>query len=279
MKKTTFFFHCYFKNILLIGGLILISITSCRRADQKHHVKIQTVYGDMVVELYNETPKHRDNFIKLVERDYYNDLLFHRIIKEFMIQGGDPDSRGAEEDEKLGNGGPGYTIDAEFNPALFHKKGVIAAARKGDKSNPQKASSGSQFYIVQGKRFTEEELDSLEDEKLMKESQKIFMKKQWILKDSFMYYQQHHLYEKIDSLREKLREEADSIAMTNRFTIPEEHRKVYKQEGGTPHLDGNYTVFGEVTEGLSVIDSIAGVETGVSDRPLKDIVMKIELID
>lgn len=278
MKKTTLFSNNQWK-LLFFGILLSISMLGCNLKEKKHHVKIKTPYGDMIVELYNQTPKHRDNFIKLTERKYYDGLLFHRVINEFMIQGGDPDSRNAEEGARLGNGGPGYDIDAEIVPELFHKKGVIAAAREGDRSNPKRASSGSQFYIVQGKRFTEEELDSLEDEEFMKESRKIYKKKQWSNKDSILYYQQHQMYEKIDALRERLQQEADSIAMINRHSIPEDHRNIYKKIGGTPHLDGKYTVFGEVIEGKNIIDSIASVRTNLGDRPLKDIKMIIELVD
>ncbi|QZE14036.1 peptidylprolyl isomerase [Halosquirtibacter laminarini] len=278
MRKTTIVWNTRIKTFLFI---ILLSVTlaGCINNEKKHHVRIKTIYGDMVVELYNETPKHRDNFIKLTKRKYYDGLLFHRVINEFMIQGGDPDSRGAEKELKLGNGGPGYDIDAEIVEGLFHKKGVIAAAREGDRSNPQRASSGSQFYIVQGKRFTEEELDSLEDTQFLKETQRIFNENQWGLRDSFTFYQQNMLYEKVEQLRNRLRLQADSIAMKSRITIPEEHRKVYKKIGGTPHLDGKYSVFGEVIEGLNVIDSIASVKTGERDRPIEDVVMNIELID
>lgn len=278
MKKTNLSSSTLWRQ-LMVGIILSISLLGCNIKEKKHHVRIKTPYGEMIVELYNQTPKHRDNFIKLTERKFYDGLLFHRVIDQFMIQGGDPDSRGAEEGARLGNGGPGYDIEAEIRPELFHKKGVIAAAREGDRSNPQRASSGSQFYIVQGKRFTEEELDSLEDEQFLKESRQIFKKKQWVNKDSILFYQQHQMYEKIEELRERLHQEADSIAMVNRYSIPENHRKIYKKIGGTPHLDGKYTVFGEVIKGKNIIDSIASVRTNLADRPLKDIQMIIELVD
>jgi len=208
--------------------------TVVTKKDRKRDVLIQTNYGDMVVRLSNETPLHRDNFLKLVKSNFYDSILFHRVINNFMIQAGDPNSKRAEKGQPLGNGGPGYTIPAEFRPDLFHKKGVIAAARMGDNVNPQKASSGSQFYIVQGKIFTDAGLDSTETFRL------------------------------------------------NGRKIPKEQREVYKTIGGTPHLDQNYTVFGEVVKGLDVVDKIAAVATSKladRDRPLEDVrIIKARLI-
>ena len=192
-------------------------------------VKLSTEYGDMVIKLYNETPLHRDNFIKLVKGHYYDSLLFHRVINQFMIQGGDPESKGAPIGKMLGNGGPGYTVPAEFNKQYFHKKGVLAAAREGDGVNPSKASSGSQFYIVQGRKWTNNELNTMEQ-------------------------QRHHL-------------------------IPWEQKEVYMKTGGTPHLDGDYTVFGEVISGMEVIDKIGALAVDRGNRPLKDVKMSISLIE
>ncbi len=211
-------------------SLLLFAAFSCGSSHQKHNmVRIKTPYGDMLVELYDETPKHRDNFISLVEKGYYNGLLFHRVMRNFMIQGGDPDSRNAAKGQMLGSGGPGYTIPAEFNPNLIHLKGAVAAARRGDQVNPQRASSGSQFYIVQGRTFSDAELDQIE-------------------RDNHMKY------------------------------TPEQ-REAYKTIGGTPFLDGQYTVFGKVTEGLEVIDKIAAQPTDRANRPLEDIPMEIEIAD
>lgn len=192
-------------------------------------VMISTSHGDMIIELYNETPQHRDNFLKLAEEGFYNGTLFHRVIDGFMIQGGDPDSKNAEPGTPLGMGGPGYTVPAEFVPSLIHRKGALSAARMGDQVNPEKASSGSQFYIVQGKAYTPEELDMIE--------QRI------------------------------------GQPMTN------EQRVTYSSEGGTPHLDGGYTVFGQVVEGLDVIDKIAAVEKDPADRPLQDIEMTVKILE
>lgn len=216
----------------LLLSLLLISCASqknLRKADLRKDVLLETNYGTMRVRLSNETPLHRDNFLKLTKNGYYNGVLFHRVIHKFMIQAGDPDSRKAVAGKPLGEGGPAYTVPAEFRADLFHKKGVIAAARERDDVNPQKASSGSQFYIVQGKIWTDGGLDTLEVKRL------------------------------------------------NGRKIPRDQRTVYKTIGGTPHLDQNYTVFGEVIEGLNVIDSIAAVATSKEkdkDRPLKDVVIK-----
>lgn len=207
---------------------IIIMTTLTQAQTTQRIVEISTDYGKIQVKLYDNTPLHRDNFIKLVTEGYYNGTLFHRVIKSFMIQGGDPESKNAEPSKMLGNGGPDYTIPAEFKKENFHKKGALAAARLGDNVNPQKASSGSQFYIVQGKKYADLELDQIEQR------------------------------------------------MGTKFTT--EQREAYKTVGGTPHLDGNYTVFGEVTSGLDVIDAIAAVQTGQSDRPVKDVKMTIKII-
>lgn len=191
-------------------------------------VLINTSLGDIVVELYNETPKHRDNFIKLAKSGYLNNTLFHRVIPKFMIQGGDPDSKNALPSVQLGNGGPGYTIPAEFNSKFFHQKGALAAARAPDGVNPKKESSGSQFYIVEGEVLSLERLS---------------------------------LYEK------KLG-----------VNFSPEQKQAYTTLGGTPHLDGSYTVFGQVVRGLDVISKIAQVKRDQKNRPLEDIIMKVKII-
>lgn len=218
-------------RILMYGVIIVSLLASCNAArvtgaDKRKDVLLQTSMGNITVRLSDATPLHRDNFIKLVKSKYYDGILFHRVINRFMIQAGDPDSRNASAGQPLGNGGPGYTVPAEFRPELFHKKGMIAAAREGDDINPAKASSGSQFYLTQGKVFTPAELDSLEIKRLKGRK------------------------------------------------IPAAHRKVYETLGGVPHLDQNYTVFGEVIAGIEVIDNIAVVPTSKGadkDRPLKDV--------
>ncbi|MBX2934108.1 MAG: peptidylprolyl isomerase [Ferruginibacter sp.] len=191
-------------------------------------VKITTDSGVIIVHLYDRTPLHRDNFIKLVKDHFYDSLLFHRVIQSFMIQGGDPDSKHAQPGQQLGSGDVGYTIPAEFDTTLFHKKGALAAARQGDQVNPLKASSGCQFYIVQGKKWTDQDLDM--------------------------------------------------ISMQNGIKFSPAKREIYKTIGGTPFLDMNYTVFGEVESGLDVVDKIASVPKAPGDRPIGDVRMYMELV-
>ena len=270
---------------LLILSLVLLAVAGCNRNKYpKNSVLISTKYGDMVVKLYDETPKHRDNFLKLVKEKYYDGTLFHRVIHEFMIQGGDPDSRKASQGQVLGEGGPGYDIPAEFNPALIHKKGVIAAAREGDEVNPQKASSGSQFYIVQGKAYTNPELTQLEQKINQRNLMKFF--------DQFLQKRENATYRaklteyrtKNDSISYmKLVNEIQPMvesefAKTKPFKFTDQQRKVYTTVGGTPFLDGNYTVFGEVIKGLEVLDKIAAVKTDGNNRPAEDIKMTVTIL-
>jgi cyclophilin family peptidyl-prolyl cis-trans isomerase len=209
----------------------LILITAALAGKPKNqYVRIKTIYGECVIRLYNETPKHRDNFIKLAKKGFYNGTLFHRVIQNFMIQGGDPTSKDtakAKPGAELGNGDVGYTIPAEFRDSLFHKRGVLAAARD---DNPAKASSGCQFYIVEGKRFTDGKLDTLEQTRLKGRK------------------------------------------------IPAWQREYYKSVGGVPHLDQNYTVYGEVVSGIDMVDRIAAVTRNKKDRPLVDVPMTVELL-
>jgi cyclophilin family peptidyl-prolyl cis-trans isomerase len=208
-----------------IGFMMPVNAQSAKSGSKEKMVEISTEYGKMKIKLYNETPKHRDNFIKLVSEGFYDDLIFHRVIKDFMIQGGDPNSKNAAPDAMLGSGDVGYKIPAEINPVLHHKKGVLAAARD---NNPEKASSGCQFYIVQGRKSNDAELDAMQARSGIKYTEK--------------------------------------------------QRNDYKTLGGTPHLDGGYTAFGEVVEGLEVIDKIAAVQTKPGDRPVQDVKMQIRVI-
>lgn len=202
-----------------------------KKKDRRRDVELVTTEGTIVVRLYDSTPLHRDNFLRLVKSRYYDSMLFHRVIKDFMIQAGDPNSKRAASGQPLGSGGPGYRIPAEFRPSIFHKKGTLAAARD---NNPEKASSGSQFYIVQGKKFTDAGLDSVE-----------------------------------------------TFRLSGR-KLPAEHRELYRTIGGTPHLDQNYTAFGEVVRGLEVVDKIAYVPTSSGpdrDRPVQDVrIIKARLV-
>ena len=216
---------------LFTTALILLAITTAfAKGPKNQYVRIRTGYGDCIIRLYNETPKHRDNFIKLVKQGFYNGTLFHRVIQNFMIQGGDPDSKDttkAKPGAELGNGDVGYTVPAEFRDSLFHKRGVLAAARD---DNPAKASSGCQFYIVEGKRYTDGKMDTLETTRL------------------------------------------------KGFKIPAWQREIYKTVGGTPQLDHNYTVYGEVVTGIDMVDRIAAVKKDQRDRPEKDVPMTMELL-
>ena len=272
-------------NKFINGGILLATIlmfscgTAQNKAEKRTVVLIKTELGDMKVELYNETPKHRDNFLKLVKEGYYNGVLFHRVIKEFMIQGGDPDSRNAKPDQQLGNGGPTYTIDAEINPKFLHQKGALAAARQGDGMNPEKKSSGSQFYIVQGLVFPGNDLPALEAKGNEQLEQSYIRQLARDNEDSLKFYQQAGNQMALAILMDRLRTEALAKVEKNPFKLTDEQRKVYTTVGGTPHLDGNYTVFGQVIEGLAVIDAIAAQPVGLNDRPQKDIKMEISVLN
>lgn len=219
------------KKSLIFGIFAMLSTTLMAKDSNPSKEKketmviISTDYGDMKIKLYDETPLHRDNFIKLAKEGFFDGLLFHRVIPQFMIQGGDPTSRDAKPGQQLGAGGPGYTIPAEFNPNFIHKKGALSAARQGDQVNPKRASSGSQFYIVQGRTASAQEL------------------------------------------------QRGGIKYT------EEQMKIYAEQGGTPFLDGQYTVFGEVVEGLDVIDKIAAVRTAPGDRPIEDVKFTVKVVE
>lgn len=212
---------------------ILICCTlaaTAREGNKCKRVLIATNKGNITVELYDETPRHRDNFLHLCATHYYDSLLFHRVIENFMIQGGDPDSRHARMDKPLGEGGPGYTLPAEIDfPRHFHRRGALAAAREGDKTNPQRRSSGSQFYIVWGRRFTKKE---------------------------------------VRKMAQQLQEKSEG-----KITMPDNVRETYVKTGGAPHLDGTYTVFGQVVEGLDVVERIQKAATIEGDRPFDDIVI------
>src|ERR1700761_3256935 len=210
---------------LLTLTLLFIAFAAFAKPPKNQYVRIKTTYGECIIRLYNETPQHRDNFIKLAKKGFYNGTLFHRVIQDFMIQGGDPDSKNAKQGVQLGNGDVGYTIPAEFRDSLFHKRGVLAAARD---DNPAKASSGCQFYIVEGRRLTDEEIDKQEKRAGRK--------------------------------------------------IPEWQRAWYRSVGGTPHLDGSYTVYGEVVAGIDMVDLIAALKRDTNDRPLTDVPMTVQVL-
>lgn len=248
--------------------------------DSLRVILIETPYGNIKLKLYNETPLHRDNFLKLIEKHFYDSLLFHRVINGFMIQGGDPDSKNAPPRKMLGQGEVGYTIPAEFNPKHFHKRGALAAARNSDEVNPEQASSGCQFYIVQGKVFMDSLLYVLSKRITRMKAYNIVVRKKEN-KELIEKYVQVQKEENPDNMK-KIRAEIDALTEEEMqklilYQFSEEQRKAYTTIGGTPHLDGSYTVFGEVTEGMDVVDKIASVPRDRADRPLTDVRMKISI--
>ena len=235
-------------------------------------VDITTSLGDIKVLLYGDTPKHRDNFVKLVDEGFYNGVLFHRVINEFMIQAGDPESKNAPAGKMLGSGDPGYTLEAEFvYPKHFHKRGALAAARTGDDMNPERRSSGSQFYIVTGKAYNESQLAQMEKQMAMMQKQEIFNKLVEEHRDSVMAMRRNRDQAGLQKLQEELVAITEQKAAENPAKMTPEQRQAYSTIGGTPHLDGSYTVFGEVIEGMDVVDKIQNVETGAADRPVEDV--------
>lgn len=270
-----------FFGAIMLGFVMLGLYSFVKKKEKFTYVEVSTNFGDMKFKLYNETPLHRDNFIKLTEEKYFDSLLFHRVINNFMIQGGDPDSKGAKEGKMLGNGGPGYQIDAEFNSTLIHKKGVLAAAREGDLQNPLQKSSGSQFYIVQGQVFDSAQLARVETHRLEGCRKEEFKK---CLNDSNNQELKKAYAEAMKKrdreLGQKLIDSVNVIIEPNleQYKYTQEQKEVYKTIGGTPHLDYAYTVFGEMIEGFDVLDSIAAVQTDRNDRPLEDVMMKIRIV-
>ena len=240
-------------------------------------VKIQTMLGDIVVRLYDETPIHRDNFVKLVKAGYYDGTLFHRVIKDFMIQGGDPDSKGAPAGKMLGVGGPDYTLEAEIKDGLFHKRGALAAARQGDEVNPERRSSGSQFYIVWGQVYNEGQLRQFSKQMKMQKVQAAFNQLAVQHRSEIMQLRRERNQAGLQELQDKLVAEAQAQVTGEGLT--EEQLKLYSTIGGTPHLDGQYTVFGEVEKGLDVVEMIQQTSTGRGDRPVDDIEMKVMVVE
>ena len=267
-------------NQLLIIVMFLVGIlASCgagsnqkNNMEKRTQVKLETTQGDIVVALYNETPKHRDNFIKLAKEGVYDSTLFHRVIKQFMIQAGDPDSKTANDTASLGSGDVGYTIPAEFVPQFFHRKGALAAARMGDDVNPNRESSGCQFYIVTGRKFREAQLLDMAAEKNNQRVETIFnelarkhMKEIYKLRKA---NDDNALMELQDSL------EAQAYAMAKEeepFMFTPEQLAAYSTVGGAPHLDGAYTVFGEVVSGMETVEKIEVTKTGRADRPIENV--------
>ena len=240
-------------------------------------VKIQTMLGDIIVRLYDETPLHRDNFIKLAKEGYYDGTLFHRVIKDFMVQGGDPDSKGAPAGKMLGMGGPDYTIEAEIKDNLFHKRGALAAARQGDQVNPERRSSGSQFYIAWGQVYNESQLRQFSKQLRMQRVQAAFNDLAAEHRSEIIQMRKDRDRAGLQELQDRLIAEAEK--RVGNAGLTDEQIQVYTTIGGVPHLDGQYTVFGEVEEGLDVVEMIQGTATGRGDRPLDDIEMRVTVIE
>ena len=275
-------------NKLLILAALIMVFSACGAGPKKSsdmekrtQVKIETTMGEIIVELYNETPKHRDNFIKLAKEGVYDSTLFHRVIRQFMIQAGDPESKNATDTAQLGSGDVGYTIPAEFVPKFFHKKGALAAARMGDDVNPERESSGCQFYIVTGRKFRESQLLDMAGQKNNARMDTIFnqlarkhMKEIYKLRKA---NDQDGLLELQDSL------EAQAYALYKEeepFMFTPEQLTAYSTIGGAPHLDGAYTVFGQVVSGMETVEKIEGTKTGKADRPVENVrILKATVVE
>lgn len=259
---------------------LVIALGSCNSTTQKESEEIKepkraalavlTNYGTITLELYNETPLHRDNFLKLAREQKFDSLLFHRVIDNFMIQTGDPDSKYASAQDTLGEGDLAYTVPAEFNPNLYHRKGALGAARD---DNPEKASSAMQFYIVKGRQYTDSTLNASErrvNASLAVDYYKSLPSKSSLL-DSVMAALESNNYPKYLSLSDSLLTHAMSNSDYNYYYYTQEQREVYKSQGGTPWLDQGYTVYGQVTSGQAVVDSIGAVATNSMDRPVEPV--------
>lgn len=285
--KTNFL---HMKKLSILFTLMACCLMACTGGQKKTTnmetgnetlVRLETTMGNITVKLYNETPKHRDNFIKLTKEGTYDSTLFHRVIKNFMIQAGDPQSKTATDTTTLGNGDVGYTLPAEFNPKFFHKKGALAAARLGDEVNPNKESSGCQFYIVTGRKFSEAQMISMENqlnearlETVFNELARKHMKEIYKMRKAG---DNDGLLELQDSLEAQAR---GIVAKEPALKFSREQIAAYTTVGGAPHLDGAYTVFGEVTEGMEVIDKIQAVKTNRADRPETDVrILKATVIE
>jgi len=266
----------YFKKAILISSLIFFIACSAPVGNENTTILINTSLGDIKILLYDNTPVHHDNFIKLVKSGFYSGISFHRVIKDFMIQTGDPETR-SDSKSMFPDSLNSYTIPAEFRNEYFHKRGAVAAARMGNDVNPEMRSSGTQFYIVQGVKLTDEELDATEQRINNSTKQSLFSKIMWETSDS--------VKNSGNTIPDAEIQEIASLKMFKYLTsnpdykIPDEHRNVYKRIGGVPRLDGSYTVFGEVIDGMDVVDRIAEVETDDGDRPVTDVkILKIKIV-
>ena len=275
-------------NRLLIIAVLAMVLAACGAGSKKStdmekrtQVKIETTMGNIVVELYNETPKHRDNFIKLAKEGMYDSTLFHRVIKAFMIQAGDPDSKNANDTAQLGGGDVGYTVPAEFVPKFFHKKGALAAARMGDDVNPERASSGCQFYIVTGRKFREAQLLDMAGQKNNNRIDEIF--NELARKHMKEIYKMRKANDEagLMALQDSLEAQATAQYKEEEpFMFTPEQIAAYTTVGGAPHLDGAYTVFGQVVEGIETVEKIEVTKTGKADRPVENVrILKATVIE
>lgn len=268
------------RQILYLGFLSVLSLFSfnCRsdkgsapeETEERQLVEMQTSHGLIAFELYNETPKHRDNFIKLVESEAYDSILFHRVIHDFVIQAGDPDSKRASAQDTLGEGDLDYKVEAEFLPEIFHKRGAVGAARDG---NPERASSAMQFYIVQRGPQSDSLIDIAET-RINKWLAEHYFKKDpanSTITKALEEAQENKDADRVRKLSDSLEKLASAYTNFETYRIPEAHREVYRSLGGIPHLDQNYTVFGEVVQGMDIVDSIARAETDMQDRPVEPV--------
>lgn len=276
-----------FVSIGVMSLSVALMLSACNTGAKNENgadVEIATEFGVIQIKLYDETPLHKENFLKLAREGYYDGTLFHRVIEGFMIQGGDPKSRGAAPDQPLGDGGPDYKIPAEFNANLFHKKGALAAARESDGVNPEKASSGSQFYLVHGRSYTMENLMNVEVQQNNNRKNMIFGEIINLPENA----EKRALYTELTATRNSEGLQAfyaemtplieERFALMQAFVFSEEQRQKYTTIGGAPSLDGEYTVFGEVVSGLEIIDKIATLPTQPGDRPEMDVVMKVRVL-
>lgn len=253
--------------------VIVLMFVPAQGAGKYRLVEIETNFGVIKVRLYENTPAHSENFLKLVKQKHYDSLLFHRVIRDFMIQGGASDSKHAPAGAVIGGSDPGYTLEAEIRPQNRHFKGALAAARQGDEVNPEKRSSAEQFYIVQGKTYTDAQLDQLEKQKLFKAKNDLGARLYKPLQEQHRRYLSRGERQKADSLIQAINIEIERHFPENPYRFSPESREMYKSVGGAPFLDGDYTVFGEVVEGMEVLDKIASLPTDRNDRPEQDIII------
>lgn len=262
---------------LLSVIFICLLFAGCRE-DKRTVLRIETSLGEMRLQLYDETVIHRNNMEKLVREGYYNGMLFHRVIKDFMIQTGDPDSKGARRGALLGAKDAGYTLKAEILPQFFHRKGAVAAARENDNVNPERNSSGSHFYIVQGKVFTKEELDEAVEKINHKRYTALFNRLKSEREAEIVKYQISGDFENLMRVNRELSDMTRERFELLKLSLSDDQRKAYTTVGGTPHLDGEYTVFGEIIDGWEVVHKIAALQTDDNYRPGEDVVIhKIEI--